>query len=64
VTTVKTLGDAYERKVFGEYAWVSDKHKKAWEVRPIQCHVIMPSGENKVCASGDEFDALSATYMR
>lgn len=66
------LSDAYERKIYAELAWRSDAPaiialvdptKKYWQVKPFECHVLMPSGEKKICESGDEFDELVKTYM-
>jgi hypothetical protein len=59
----KFVTDAYEGKDFGSYAWHSDKVKKYWEVPPVQCQVTLPSGEEKLCKSSDEFDDLIKVYM-
>ncbi len=63
IWTNKTLVDAFEGKVYGEYMWHSDKVKKYWEVPPVQCKVTTLSGEEKSCISSDEFDALVKQYM-
>jgi hypothetical protein len=47
VITSKTLSDAFEGKVYGTYIWSTDKKKKYWEVPPLECDVILPSGEKK-----------------
>ena len=59
----KRLSDAFEGKVYGEYNWQSSETKKAWEVRPVECYVMIPSGERKSCESAEEFDALVKAYM-
>jgi hypothetical protein len=59
----KVLADAYEGKQFGSYLYRVDKIKKSWEVPPFECRVMLPSGEEKVCTSSDEFDALATIYM-
>jgi hypothetical protein len=63
IWTKKNLSDAFEGKVYGDYAWHTDKVKKDREVPPIRCKVTLPSGEEKVCASSDEFDALIKIYV-
>jgi hypothetical protein len=60
----KAVTDAYEGKDFASYIWRSDKEKKYWEVAPIECKVTLPSGDEKICASSDEFDELVKTYMQ
>jgi hypothetical protein len=62
--TYKFVSDAYEGKDFGSYVWHSDKVKKYWEVPPFQCQVTLPSGEEKLCKSSDEFDDLIKVYMQ
>lgn len=59
----KTLPDAFEGKIYGEYMWRSDKSQKYWEVPPVKCEVTTLSGEEKNCTSSDEFDALVKQYM-
>jgi|SRR5580704_3788174 hypothetical protein len=63
IWTNKTLTDAFEGKVYGEYMWHSDKVKKYWEVPPVRCKVTTLSGEEQNCASSGEFDALLRQYM-
>ena len=55
--------DAFESKEYAEYLWQVDKNKKASENPPFRCEVTMPSGEERVCRSDDEFDALIKRYM-
>ena len=59
----KTISDAFEGKVYAQYAWHSDKVKKYWEVPPSLCKVTLLSGEERICHSSDEFDALVKQYM-
>jgi hypothetical protein len=63
IITSKQLADAFEGKVFGNYIWRTQKGKKFWEVPPLECDVILPSGEKTVCHSSEEFDALVKQYM-
>ena len=37
--------------------------KKYWEVPPLQCQVVLPSGEEQRCKSDDEFKDLIKLYM-
>lgn len=55
--------DAFEGKVYANYIWRSDKRKKYWEVTPFDCKVMLLSGEERLCHSSDEFDALVKQYM-
>ena len=57
------LLDAFEGKVFGNYAWQSDPAKKYWENPPFMCDVTLPSGEKKQCKSDAEFRELIKVYM-
>jgi hypothetical protein len=59
----KHLEDAFEGKVFGDYSWHTQEGKKYWEVPPSECTVTLPSREQKVCNSSEEFDELIRTYM-
>jgi hypothetical protein len=59
----KTLVDVFEGKTLGFYMWRGQKDKKYWEVPPSWCEVTLPSGEKKVCKSGEEFDELVKVYM-
>ena len=63
IWTYKFVTDAYEGKDFGSYVWHTDKVKKYWEVPPVQCQVTLPSGEEKLCKSSDEFDDLIKVYI-
>jgi hypothetical protein len=64
IWTNKSLFDAYEGKSYGEYSWHTVKDKKYWEVAPFTCKVVMPSGDDKYCASNDEFEELIKGYMK
>ena len=59
----KTVFDAFEGTAYATYGWQADKVKKYWEVPPYTCNVTLPSGEERVCRSSDEFDEL-VNYMR
>jgi len=54
----KTLYDVFERKVYAEYAWQSQKGKKYWEVKPYLCRMLDKSGETE-----KEFDDFVKQYM-
>lgn len=59
----RNVSDALEGKVFGEYIWQSDKVKKYWEVAPLMCKVTLPSREDRLCKSEDEFKELLKPYL-
>jgi hypothetical protein len=63
IWTYKFLSDAYEGKSYGEYAWRTVKHMKYWEVPPVTCRVVLPSGEEHICKSDEEFGELIKVYM-
>jgi len=63
IGTFNSISDAFEGKVYAEYAWFSEKNKEYWEVPPFVCKVTLPSGEEKICHSEYEFDALVKHYM-
>jgi hypothetical protein len=63
IWTYRTLFDAFEGKEYAEYTWKSDKVKKYWEVPPIVCKVTLPSGEEQICHSSEEFDAFVKQYI-
>ncbi len=53
--TWTTVSDAFEGKVYAVLGLHGDQIKK--------CSVTLPSGEEKICHSSDEFDALVKQYM-
>ncbi len=59
----KILYDAFEGKDYAEYAHMSEKNKADWEVPPFMCKVTLLSGEERICHSPEEFDALVKQYM-
>ena len=61
--TTMILSDAFEGRVYGQFDWKSDKAKKYWEVKPFDCKVTLPSGEEKACQSADEFRDLAKAFM-
>ena len=63
IITSKQLSDAFEGKVYGNYIWNTEKNKKFWEVPPLECTVTLPSGEQTICHSSEEFDSLVKQYM-
>ncbi len=52
------LYDVFERKLYAEYAWQSQKDKKFWEVKPYLCRMLDESGETK-----EDFDNFVKQYM-
>jgi hypothetical protein len=63
IWTHRSLLDAYEGKVYGDYSWHTVKGKKYWEVPPFMCKVALPTGEDHFCKSDDEFQELARIYM-
>jgi hypothetical protein len=61
--TSAQLVDAFERRIFATYGWMSHKEKKYWEVPPSTCELTPTSRETTNCSSKDEFDAFVAKYM-
>ena len=53
--TGKTISDAFEGKVYAVLGLRGDEVKK--------CSVTLPSGEERICHSSEEFDALVKQYM-
>lgn len=53
--TWKTVSDAFEGKVYAVLGLHGDEVKK--------CSVTLLSGEERICRSSDEFDALVKQYM-
>ena len=60
----KNLFDAFEGRQYGGYAWISQKDKKYWEVKPMECWVLSKGGEKQECSSDDEFDKLAKQYLQ
>ena len=50
--------DAFERRVFASYAWVSYSGKKYWEVKPSECEVHPQQQPTVYCQSIEEFNDL------
>jgi hypothetical protein len=57
------LTDAYERRIYANYQWISRPNKKYWEVPPSTCELIPSLKEKRHCNSREEFDAFVADYM-
>ena len=62
----KAVTDAYEGKDFASYILAQRQGKKIFgKSRPSNAKVILPSGDEKICASSDEFDeAALKPYMQ
>ena len=54
----EALYDVFERKLYAEYAWQSQKDKKFWEVKPYLCRMLDKSGETQ-----EDFDNFVKQYM-
>jgi hypothetical protein len=63
VIVSRTVSDAFEGKVFGTYDWATQKDKKYWEVPPLACNVMLPTGVETLCHSSEEFDQLVSQLM-
>jgi hypothetical protein len=57
------LTDAYERRIYANYQWISSPTKKYWEVPPSICELIPSLKDKRHCNSREEFDAFVADYM-
>lgn len=62
-TNSRTLSDAFEGKVCGNYFWINTQGKKFWEVEPKECKLTIPNGEDKICKADGEWDSLVKMYM-
>jgi hypothetical protein len=62
-STTVLLTDAYERRTYAVYVWMSRTDKKYWEVPPTSCELIPSSREKRNCATHEEFDDFVAGYM-
>jgi hypothetical protein len=63
LSTSVTLTDAYERRTYASYLWISRENKKYWDVPPSECELIPTLREKRTCATREEFDAFVAEYM-
>jgi hypothetical protein len=57
------ITDAYERRIYANYQWISRPNKKYWEVPPSTCELIPSLKDKRHCNSREEFDAFVADYM-
>lgn len=62
-TESKVLTDAFEGRDYGSYIFVSERNKADFVVPPVECKVTLPSGQETICRSSAEFDALVKQYM-
>jgi hypothetical protein len=59
----RVVSDAFEGRVYASYLWLSDKVKKYWEVKPVDCSV-KPRGQPEItCKDSDEFEQLVDKYF-
>ena len=64
IATSKHLYDANERSEYAWYLWTTQKDKKFWGVKPIDCEFITTYGQQRFCTSDVEFGAFVMEYMR
>jgi hypothetical protein len=57
MSTSYTVFDAFERRLFANYLWITQKGKKYWEVKPMECSVTV-QGQDVKCTSDDEFKKM------
>jgi hypothetical protein len=57
------LMDAYERRPYASYLWISRENKKYWEVPPTGCELLPSLREKRNCTTREGFDAFVADYM-
>jgi hypothetical protein len=62
-STFVTLMDAYERRLYANYLWISRKDKKYWEVPSMQCELVPSLRNKRNCTTREEFDAFVAEYI-
>jgi hypothetical protein len=63
LTVTKTVMDAFEGKVYGEYMWINNRGKQDSLVEPAECRVTSLSGEETVCNSIEEFESWAKQFM-
>jgi hypothetical protein len=63
ISTYVNVLDAFEGKQYGTYVWHTETSKKYLVVPPISCEVTLPTGEQKICHSMDEFEGLVKVYV-
>jgi hypothetical protein len=62
-STSVDLSDAYERRIYASYLWISKQGKKYWEVPPSSCELIPSLRQKTSCTTREEFDDFVAQYM-
>jgi hypothetical protein len=62
-STTVYLTDAFERRIYASYLWISQKGKKYWEVPPSTCELTPSLRQKKNCTTRAEFDTFVADYM-
>ena len=63
ISTSVLLTDAFERRVYANYLWISRPNKMYWEVPPMTCELLPSLRDQKQCKTREEFDAFVADYM-
>jgi hypothetical protein len=59
----RSLMDADEQRLYGEYMWMSSSTKKYWEQPPVLCHLTPATGWESNCKTDDEYKVFVAKYM-
>jgi hypothetical protein len=63
VSSSKLLMDAFERRVYASYLWISKEGKPFWGEEPEKCELNPSLRQTKNCNSEEEFKAFVADYM-
>ena len=63
VSTYVNVVDAVTGKQYGTYVWHTETNKKFLVVPPETCDVTLPTGEETICHSMDEFQELVKVYL-
>jgi hypothetical protein len=57
------LFDAFERRQYASFLWMTRENRKYWEVPPIVCALLASFRQQKNCTTREEFDSFVAEYM-
>jgi hypothetical protein len=63
IATSANLIDAFERRLYASFLWVTHENKYYWEVSPIECELAASYRQRKNCTTREEFDSFVAEYM-
>jgi hypothetical protein len=59
---IRSLLDAYEGRIYAEYAWGPTQSKNYWEVRPF-CRLMPSNSDQSNCNTEAEFNDFIKNYM-